>query len=89
MKVKKKRNQIYERKVNLKKGKRSYYYVSVGVDISTRTRLKLSTAQNTDVKSKLFIEGLIAMMSPFFVQFLFKHNLYHTTFRSYSKKRGA
>lgn len=34
--------------------------------ISTRTRLKLSTAQNTDVKSKLFIEGLIAMMSPFF-----------------------
>lgn len=35
--------------------------------ISTRTRLKLSTAQNTDVKSKLFIEGLIATMSPFFL----------------------
>lgn len=76
MKVKKKRNQIYERKVNLKKGKRSYYYVSVDVDISTRTRLKISTAQNTDVKSKLFIEGLIAMMSPFFL-----HSFYlNTTF---------
>lgn len=61
----------------------------MNVDISTRTRLKLSTAQNTDVKSKLFIEGLIAMMSPFFVQFLFKHNLYHTTFRSYLKKTGV